>query len=286
MSNTTAPPSRQLRRLLVHIDSDSSCVARARVSARIAALHGCELVGIAPAGTVQVPPGIHSAALAISAADAARQSALLLAERRLRQFGSIASASGATAVSAHAVEGDAKSVLLHYALTNDLLVISRPVDGAADRIGFSLLEQLLLHCPRPALVLPGSCSPHDLGKRIIVAWDGSPPAARAAADAMPLLVRADHVYLCAWHHVHDGTDMSEHLGPVLEWLAAHGVNATPWVKAVREPIGDAICATTLSLGADLVVMGVYGHSRWVERVLGGVTRTALSRSPVPLLMSH
>ena len=179
-----------------------------------------------------------------------------------------------------------QAALLHHALTADLLVVGHSSAPHAGRAGLGFLEQLLLRCPRPVLVLPGHGSFHHLGTHIVIGWDGGPVAARAAADAMPLLAAAERVHVCTWHHLHDGVDLSEHLDSVAQWLRCHGVDAEPRVEPVVGPIGEALCRTATSLNADLIVMGTYGHSRWVERVVGGATRTALLRSPVPLLMSH
>jgi len=51
-------------------------------------------------------------------------------------------------------------------------------------------------------------------------------------------------------------------------------------------VGDALLSRVDKLGSDLLVMGAYGHTRWKELVLGGVTQTMLGSMPVPVLMSH
>jgi nucleotide-binding universal stress UspA family protein len=122
-------------------------------------------------------------------------------------------------------------------------------------------------------------------ERVMACWDGGRTAARAIADAMPLLERAKAVDLVivTEHGKHDeitGANMSEH-------LARHGVR----VEIKRIAKGDiAVQAALLDYaadsGADFMVMGGYGHSRLREFILGGVTRGILGSMTIPVLMSH
>jgi nucleotide-binding universal stress UspA family protein len=147
---------------------------------------------------------------------------------------------------------------------------------------------VLLHNPRPTLVVPHAGRFDMVGQSVLVAWDDSPGCARAVGDALPLLRHARQVHLRLWHRPGEGHDapIAERMHSVRRWLMRQGVSADVQVVAAEMPIGEAILHAAADLGADLVVMGTYGHSRWTERLLGGVTRTALARSPVPLLMSH
>jgi nucleotide-binding universal stress UspA family protein len=73
---------------------------------------------------------------------------------------------------------------------------------------------------------------------------------------------------------------------VQQWLAWHGVDAQVRQVATEIDVGNALLSHAADLGADLIVMGAYGHARWTERVLGGATRTLLANMTVPVLMSH
>jgi nucleotide-binding universal stress UspA family protein len=124
--------------------------------------------------------------------------------------------------------------------------------------------------------------------RVLVAWDGGREAARAVNDALPILERATAVKALLinpsdasnGHRREPGADIALH-------LARHGVKVTAARTVARDiSVADAILAEISDYGADLLVMGAYGHSRAREFMLGGVTRQMLTTMPVPVLMSH
>jgi nucleotide-binding universal stress UspA family protein len=125
-------------------------------------------------------------------------------------------------------------------------------------------------------------------RRAIVAWDGSREAARAAHDALPLLRLAEEAIVL----IVDARDLGARAGQqpgadVAAHLARHGVGAR--VKRVTSGgtgIGELILAQAGEEGADLLVMGGYGHSRLREMLVGGVTRHVLEHTTVPVLFAH
>jgi nucleotide-binding universal stress UspA family protein len=184
--------------------------------------------------------------------------------------------------------GPALEVATLHARHADLLVLGQedPNDPAA-YIERNFVGNLVLTAGRPALVIPYAGTARTLGENVLIAWDGSREAARAAADALPLLKRARFV----------GVDIVQRTGQqalapegidVAAWLDAHGVRAS--FSTTPHQIGAGTGATLLNrlsdLHVDLLVMGAYGHSRARERVFGGVTRTMLESMTVPVLMAH
>jgi nucleotide-binding universal stress UspA family protein len=171
----------------------------------------------------------------------------------------------------------------------DLVIVGQtdPEDAEA-KGGENFAEDLVMASGRPVLVMPyaGRCEP--LGERVLVAWDGSREASRAVHDALPLLLRATRVTVASV--TKDGTPPSWPRPDIdiVDALARHGVK----VDAVRlvgdsdETAGNALLSYGDDAGYDLVVMGAYGHARWQERMLGGVTRTMFESMTVPVLMSH
>jgi nucleotide-binding universal stress UspA family protein len=122
--------------------------------------------------------------------------------------------------------------------------------------------------------------------RVLICWDGSRPAARAIADALPFLMRAKSIEIVVVTGERDksgeltGANMSRH-------LARHGVTVEiNKIAAGSSGVQNAILNHTSGSGADFLVMGGYGHSRLREFILGGVTRSVLGAMPVPVLMSH
>jgi nucleotide-binding universal stress UspA family protein len=123
-----------------------------------------------------------------------------------------------------------------------------------------------------------------IGERVIVAWNASREAARAVADAMPILdgAREVEVFIASDNDIGDlpGADIAAH-------LARHGIDVTVYeTPANNVSIGDALLNRASETGADMIVMGGYGRSRFREFVLGGVTRHMLQHMTVPVLMSH
>jgi nucleotide-binding universal stress UspA family protein len=122
-------------------------------------------------------------------------------------------------------------------------------------------------------------------ERVVVCWDGSRNAARAIADAMPLLHRAKAVdVLIVASEAGKSTDVPG--ADIGQHLARHGLKVD--VKRITADIAvaDAILSHAADSGADLLVMGGYGHSRLREFILGGATRHILQTMTVPVLMSH
>jgi nucleotide-binding universal stress UspA family protein len=119
---------------------------------------------------------------------------------------------------------------------------------------------------------------------VLVAWRGARESARALHDALPLLVRAEHVMLFT---AADGMEGDDSAADVLRHLLDHRVKA----ELRQATLGDLDAGTVIlnavsDSGADLLVMGAYGHSRLRELVFGGATRTVLRAMTAPTLISH
>jgi nucleotide-binding universal stress UspA family protein len=123
----------------------------------------------------------------------------------------------------------------------------------------------------------------------VIAWDGSYEAADAVRSSIGMLKRASGV------HVVQVTEEKEELFPstrLLEYLSRHGIHAELTVEAVEELqaeeefVPDILVARALSLNAAYIVMGGYNHSRIGEYIFGGVTRTMLSASPIPIVIAR
>jgi nucleotide-binding universal stress UspA family protein len=179
--------------------------------------------------------------------------------------------------------------LSRHAAGSDLLILGQadPSDPecAAHR---AVLEYVLLHAPRPALLVPYAGRFEAPGSTVLLAWDDSRECARAAADALPLMRRAAAVHVVQFEPVASAPDApgTARLEPVTRWLAGHGIAAAPAVLRAGGPVGDALLSHAADVAADLLVMGAWGTSRFAERVLGGATRTVLASMTVPVLMAH
>jgi nucleotide-binding universal stress UspA family protein len=144
------------------------------------------------------------------------------------------------------------------------------------------IEAAIFETGRPLLMVPGT-PPEALGRVVAVAWDGTMEAARAVNAALPLLARAEKVFVLTADMKKADAKPSEIAG----YLAEHGVAAQTWAFMPGDgPLGEVLLAEAGEAGADTLVMGAYGHSRLREMVLGGVTRSVTAKATIPVLMAH
>ncbi len=135
----------------------------------------------------------------------------------------------------------------------------------------------------PILVVPESGLPATPGKRILVAWKGSRESARALHDAWPLLTDADEVHVLTIAHEGEGGPE----GMLQRHLERHGIKANIIVDRSHDAsAADILRRQVKVLGADLVVMGLYGRPRVSEVILGGVSHDLLAAPPAGLFLSH
>lgn len=171
------------------------------------------------------------------------------------------------------------------ARVSDLFVATRPYGHYTETP--ELLEKILFSSGRPCLFVPPAIPASEPLTDIVVGWRNSRETARVVADAIPLLQKATKVTLAMVHEgdsneelrIEPGADMARHLD-------RHGVNVelrniTGWDNA-----GEALLNEVERTDANLIVIGGYGHSRFREWIMGGVTREILSKAEVPVLMAH
>jgi nucleotide-binding universal stress UspA family protein len=185
-------------------------------------------------------------------------------------------------------EGDAAHHLNSHGRYFDLVVLGQTNPKWDDALFTGIADDLVISLGRPALVVPYVGALAKPANRILVAWDGSHSAARAVNDAMPFLKVADQVEVMTIKS--DKATLDEGNIPAVDislHLARHGVKATAKsLHAGNISDGDLILSHACDFGADLLVMGAYGHSRFRELILGGVTRNLLQHMTLPVLMSH
>jgi nucleotide-binding universal stress UspA family protein len=151
-----------------------------------------------------------------------------------------------------------------------------------------VVEQALFSSGRPVLVVPHSGRFEAVGRTVLIGWNASREAARAANDALPLIAGAESATVLVVNPSEaPGGDGAEPGAAIALHLARHGLRATAeHVVAPQVDDGEMLLNQAADLGADLLVVGAYGHSRLRELVLGGVTRTLLRQMTIPVMMSH
>lgn len=271
--------------IIVIVDSSRHCKARLkaatsltrRFAAHVTGLYVMPPLEMSPFLADQFPPELID------------QMHARAAERRddaRALFDSIVKEGG---LAAHWIEerGDASEIAMLHARYADLAILGQPdpAESSADAVR---PERVLMGSGRPTLMIPYIGVADSFGENILVAWNGSPQAARAVNDALPLLARARRVLVLSI----DPPDAGASAGLVGEadigtHLDRHGITAE-LSRTVTDHItvGDTLLSRATDEGTDLIVMGVYGHSRLRELALGGVSRHLLDHMTVPLFMSH
>ena len=204
-------------------------------------------------------------------------------EARLQRSGKKAELRGAEALSRDL--GRVAAVHARYA---DVAVMTRPSAGAGVELREEIIEGVLFHSGRPALIAPPGWTGSTVGKRVIVAWDASREATRALSEADDLLENAEAVTVLTvdakpkmfGHGDQPGSNIAGHLNR--RGLPAEVRN----VDSAGRSASSAILEEAHKFNADLIVMGGYAHSRLRELVFGGATRELLRTTTVPLLMAH
>jgi nucleotide-binding universal stress UspA family protein len=142
----------------------------------------------------------------------------------------------------------------------------------------------VIEAGRPTLLIPHVLRTDSVGRRALIAWNGSAQAARAISGALPLLQAADEVHAVTWGRGPSIAPFSRL--DIRQYLAGHGIAVTAHQRAPSAHVGEELLAVVQALRTDLVVMGCYGHGRAAERILGGATRSVLRKMAVPILMAH
>lgn len=189
--------------------------------------------------------------------------------------------------SAEALARDVGRVAAVHARYADLAVMTRPSESGS-AVRHELVEGVLFHSGRPALVVPPDYAGQPIGRRPVVAWDASREATRALGDAQPLIAGADVVTVVTidarpksfGHGEQPGANIAAHLNRRGCKVDVRNVSSGGASAA------EALLTEARAVNADLIVMGGYAHARVRELLFGGATRDLLELSPFPLLLAH
>ena len=273
--------------ILVHIDQSPRALMRLDIAAELARQHGAHLTAlqvIDVALPVMAMGDGGGGAVIAELMEQMRQSALAAGVKLKAAFEAALAREGIMG-EWRQVEGTTQEILALHGRYADLLVLGQD-DPESDSAG--LLEAMVFDCGQPVLAIPFAGSFKTIGKRVLVGWNASREASRALHDALPLIAKAETatVFLAnpkrglGGHGEEPGADIARH-------LARHGMKVEV-AMAIADDVPDSalLLNHASDMGADLLVMGAYGHSRLREFILGGVTRSLLREMTVPVLLSH
>lgn len=273
------------RQLLVHLDDSAGNALRLRTARMIAESHGSAI-----AACYAVTSNHLEAAYGADVSHALLEN---LAERdeerrrRARQAFDVEMRAPGPVVGWSESKGIGCSIeFARQAFYADLLVLGQRDPSSTGGTASDFNETVMLTSGKPTLVMPYVGWSGSLGRQTVIAWKETREAARSVAAALPLLQQAQTVHVLHWSKepppAVDGPSLN--LGG---YLHLYGIEPV-WHEGGDEPadVGELALSRACDLGADLLVMGCYGHSRVREIVLGGMTRTLLRSMTLPVLMTH
>lgn len=179
-------------------------------------------------------------------------------------------------------------VVLPYARAADLVVAAQADPEWAGSYHLDVAHLLAVESGRPVLIIPNSAANDRVGAKVLLAWNARREAARAVFDALPLLQRAQEVKV-VWVNPQSEREKAQDLpaADICAALARHGVKCQAAEQITPSTsVGETLLSCAADFGADLLVMGCYGHTRLREFIFGGATRHVLSRATIPVFMSH
>lgn len=279
-----------LKSILVHVDSSPQLARRLQVAAGLARAHGADLRALYSVLPVymQYPYSLTLSAEAATLLQAADRDRLDSARSAFDH----ALATGDVAAGWAADTGEPIQAFSRAALYSDLVVFGQrdPDNQQQADVPGDFAESVIISSGKPGLIIPRIHDGQAIGRVALVAWKPAREAARAVAASLPLLRAARKVHVAVWTEGDgggDGADGPDGTSEIATYLDRHGVKAevNRCGPATRE-VGEYLLSMASDVGADLLVMGCYGHGRIREWALGGATRSVLRSMTVPVLMAH
>lgn len=276
-----------MKDLLVHVNVSKHCRGRLEIAARLAKTFDARLTGLYTSAAGNVPFFMMEE-IGTDVEPTMRAWWLRMRDEVKAEFDAFLRDTGVPTDWVE-VDDDVAAAVPYHARYADLAIVGQiDPDELLPRPEYDIPEGVALDSGRPVLVVPYAGRFTTVGQRILVAWNGSAQSARAVNDASPFLRRAEKVTILTLNPQSVRQGKNDQPGArIVAHLLRHGIAAQSRELAVDNVhVDDMILSQASDLGADLIVMGAYGHSRAHEIVLGGATRGLFKHMTVPILMSH
>lgn len=277
----------RLNDIVVYVDGAEAAKERVRFAVALSKQHGAHLIGVAFAPTTLLP--LYGADAGLADMSEVLESVKAQGAQALEAYKSHATTEGISC-EARLLQGMSEEFPHEFARAArhaDLAILGQPRDGDPLIGQYALVERCLFASGRPVIVVPASPERYAPAGTIVMAWDGSAEAARAINDALIFLTSASRVVLLVGVLAEQDEEAGPETDDMVTHLKRHGVETElVRVKTTEGDLGKALLSKATELGADLMVMGAFHHSRWREFILGGVTLTVLEAANIPLFMAH
>lgn len=269
--------------ILVHVDHSTACAARVDAALALAQTHDAHLTGLYVVEIFTVP-AYAEVPIGREVIEEAQRAMWARADEAKASFEAAAARAGTNA-EWRSLEGELVGTLSEQGRYFDVVVVGQSNPDDAEDVSAGLADRLVLEMGRPVLVIPYIGTHEKIGERVLVAWNARREAVRAINDALPLLQNAAKVDVMVINP--SGVEGDLPAADISLHLARHNVKAEAQsITAEDIDAGNLLLSRAADADTDLIVMGAYGHSRFRETVLGGVTRHMLRHMTVPVFMSH
>jgi nucleotide-binding universal stress UspA family protein len=274
--------------ILVHVDHSTHAPQRIRIAAELALRDNAHLTGVATTGISRY---------LLDSDNVNQQEPMLLthfdylrdqAGKAIEQFEQIARQMGVLSWEKRLIDDEPAGGISLEARYADLVVVSQTDnDEVMPGVMNDFPEYVVMNSGRPVLIVPYAGEFTHVGKKVLIAWDGSIEASRVITGAMPFLRQAQEVKVVVFNVEEQVNVHGEQPGAdIALYLARHGVKVDVLQETTEQDTGNALLSLAADTFADLLVMGCYAHSRFREILLGGASRTVLASMTLPVLMSH
>ena len=274
-----------LKDILVHVDESSNCQMRVEAAVALAALNDAALTGLFVIPHPDIPAYVDFEIPEDILAE--REAELVAQAERAEQAFRTASAELGPRVAWRCETGNPLAILLRRSRYTDLVVLGSDDMGGAEVVFAGYAEKLALESGTAVLVLPRQGGLFDMRfKNVLLCWNESRESIRALHDALPLLQASGKITAVTIRRRHEEL-ADDAVDSLTQYLALHGIACDG--KLVDNPsgsTGEALLELADICDADLIIAGAYGHARFRELVLGGVTRHLLTHASIPVLIAH
>lgn len=274
--------------ILVHLDESKHTEERIRIAAHIAINEGAHLIGVAMTGvsrfiyqSAHIGNGDPNLAIHLDFLRERARGVLENFEQSVIQL-------GVSSFEKRLVDDEAGAGVSIQGRYSDLIILGQyDPDEAFPATLSDFPEYVMLHSGRPVLIIPYTGHFESIAKKVLISWDASREATRAVTDAIPLLRKAQIVQVAVFNPSSAADEHGEQPGAdIALFLARHNINVEVIPQQTEIDIGNALLSLANDQNSDMIVMGGYGHARFREMILGGVTHTLLKTMTAPVLISH
>ena len=275
-----------LKDILLHVDTNKSTQTRTEAAIRLAIQHRAHVVGLFTIFPLSLPPYVANEFPADVLEMQKKQGMNEMQEAKQR-FESLIS-TGGVSYEWRVEHGHYEQLLCEHARYVDLLILGQHDPDDTMVLSDTSPDSVVLRSGRPAIIVPYIGIPESFPKRALVAWNGKRESLRAINDALPILQKCSFVKVASFiEEAEKAKAISLSEKDIIHHLSRHGVDAkAEIVNSSGLDVGNALLSFVADDVMDMLVMGCYGHSRFRELLLGGVTKRILAEMTIPVLMSR